>query len=675
MVIVNRLIIQLASLLLLLFGATAQAAWFDGDWQFRRSIDVNWEAEKATGDELAEARFYTAGHHKPNAQDVRIASVDGKLVPFRILRVGPGDRIDVAFALVRGVRKYYAYFGGSDAPTVPKSIEELPIRSGLLMEMRRFGGGGTGNFKELEKAWARNEPVIGCAMIDRPFLGVNPFGEQPQTMSKLTGSLFAPVDGEYQFAAAARERGAIYIDGNPLLFIPGIAGDTRFNATMQLKRGRHDFGVYLVCNSGEGRISVGWRRPDMAKVDIIPAESFGVVHHGKVGPLEEVKKTLTADFKVEYLGEAFFAGNYSHRVRITCVTPKTTEAMKYEWDFGDGQTSTAAEADHVYLTDGVYPVRLTVRIGGNSDTQTTKVSVTRQYERLDHPLSDEPPVHAKIVASYNIDKMPLAWLPWAARLSMRTRQSIALLPILQRMAAEKSNPDPRNVLEVMGDATREAMLLNRAGAAMSTWDRIPQDSNLQPAASREHAKFLLWWLGDFQKAAQVLKTLGGKDPAAKLLYAQALVLDNQLKEGAAMLQSLPVPGPPERQAALSGALARTIEYYITEGDWETGEDYWERWQTRHPADFLDGYSVLLKTKLMELKHVPSAAAKIAEAFAVSVPNSSYAPQLLDRASKLLAGLDPAKSQSLRQLLKQRYPEDPLSQDSPGGDRKASNAPK
>jgi hypothetical protein len=64
---------------------------------------------------------------------------------------------------------------------------------------------------------------------------------------------------------------------------------------------------------------------------------------------------------------------------------------------------------------------------------------------------------------------------------------------------------------------------------------------------------------------------------------------------------------------------------------------------------------------MELRKYPQAAAKLAEAFASAQPQSPYAPQLLDRASKLLVAVDPPKSQALRQLLKQKYPEDPLSQ--------------
>jgi hypothetical protein len=94
---------------------------------------------------------------------------------------------------------------------------------------------------------------------------------------------------------------------------------------------------------------------------------------------------------------------------------------------------------------------------------------------------------------------------------------------------------------------------------------------------------------------------------------------------------------------------------------ERVEQAWDKWQAQSPADFLEGYSVLLKTRLTEKAGYAAAAAKAAEAFALAVPRSSYAPKLLDRASRLLERANGPKSQALKQLLKQKYPEDPLAQ--------------
>ena len=104
-----------------------------------------------------------------------------------------------------------------------------------------------------------------------------------------------------------------------------------------------------------------------------------------------------------------------------------------------------------------------------------------------------------------------------------------------------------------------------------------------------------------------------------------------------------------------------IELFIRDKDVESGEEAWETWQLRSPVDFLEGYSVLLSVKLVELRKLTVPAAKVAEAFADAVPGSSYSPKLLDEASRLLKSSDPTKSAELHETLKKRYPEDPLSQ--------------
>ncbi len=76
---------------------------------------------------------------------------------------------------------------------------------------------------------------------------------------------------------------------------------------------------------------------------------------------------------------------------------------------------------------------------------------------------------------------------------------------------------------------------------------------------------------------------------------------------------------------LSGASARTVEFFVTEKDPESGEDAWDRWQAKYPEEFLTGYSAMLRVKLIELRGLPIPAAKVAEAFARAVPQSFVRP--------------------------------------------------
>ena len=119
--------------------------------------------------------------------------------------------------------------------------------------------------------------------------------------------------------------------------------------------------------------------------------------------------------------------------------------------------------------------------------------------------------------------------------------------------------------------------------------------------------------------------------------------------------------PPSKRVALSGAAARNVEFFITNNDVESGEDAWERWQCAFSHRFSGRLQRAAADQAYRIAKRPDAAAKLAESFANAEPLSPYAPQLLDRASKLLASANPTKSQALRQLLKQKYPEDPLAQ--------------
>src|SRR5262245_43988972 len=94
----------------------ADARWMDNAWTYRRAVDVIWDDQKATGDELAMVDVYTAGHHKPDGSDIRVALELGKIVPSHVLMAGPGDRVRVVFALSKSIRRYYVYFGNPNPP-------------------------------------------------------------------------------------------------------------------------------------------------------------------------------------------------------------------------------------------------------------------------------------------------------------------------------------------------------------------------------------------------------------------------------------------------------------------------------------------------------------------------------------------------------------------------------
>jgi len=648
---------------LIILPSPAVASWFDAGWKYRRPLAALWEAERGRGDELATAEFYANGLARPNGADIRVTTDDGRLVASHVLMSGPGDRFAIVFALVRDVQKYYIYFGNDNPPPPRPDLADVKYDCGLLLESKVLPGSApVNNAQQLREAWEASPELIGRTILDSPMLGINPFGPQTRIVSKVSGSLVAPFDGQYALAMTVDARGLVLIDGKPLLFATSGPADARFRATVNLARGRHEFVLYHAALGGWGRFTVAWMRPGGRFFEGISRAYVGAPVRCTVGAMEELHGGLVADFSVQYAGECFFAEHYSHRYRFAARPSIPVDRLQLRWDFGDGQTSTAAEPEHVYLADGTYTVTLTAVIGANRNIQSNRLVVSRDWEHTDKPPADEPPKQSLIVQSYDAATMPAAWLTWSTWLFERAGNLDDMTITARLLAALAHHDDPTSALGAMQDA---AAALDRAGRpeiAFALWANVPDQSDLQPGAAEQLAWRLLWERGEFGRAAGVLEPRASQaDNDVKRLYGQALLLSGQAEAGRKILESLPPGGDPAHRAAVGGAQARTIEFYITEKDAAAAEQAWQRWQQLYPADFLDGYSVLLRTRILELKKCDLAAANLARAFASAVPNSAYAPQLLDRASKLLAATDPAGSQALHKLLQQRYPEDPLSQ--------------
>ncbi len=189
------------------FGSVCQAEWFDSNWTCRRSIQIIWDDQNATGRDLASCLFYTNGHALPNGEDVRVTTQSGKLCASHVLMTGPGDRIRVVFSMQKGVRDYDIYFGNPNPAPPPAGMDDVKYQCGLLLETRAWTGGQISNFAQMERSWARSKPVLGKMMTDGVFLGYNAFGPQEQWISKFSGSLLVPDDGDYFFAVAADDVG------------------------------------------------------------------------------------------------------------------------------------------------------------------------------------------------------------------------------------------------------------------------------------------------------------------------------------------------------------------------------------------------------------------------------------------------------------------------------------
>ncbi len=81
--------------------------------------------------------------------------------------------------------------------------------------------------------------------------------------------------------------------------------------------------------------------------------------------------------KIDSILNLPYTGCVSANIQMTPGIVSPEAIASYSWDFGDGQTSTAANPSHSYAAPGTYDVRLAVKtVGGCTDTFTLKPGVT-----------------------------------------------------------------------------------------------------------------------------------------------------------------------------------------------------------------------------------------------------------------------------------------------------------
>ena len=95
---------------------------------------------------------------------------------------------------------------------------------------------------------------------------------------------------------------------------------------------------------------------------------------GAVGKLIEVDEAVAS----------FSYGVSGAGLTVDLTNLSTGDSLSYEWSFGDGSTSTAADPNHTYTTDGSYTITLITSNGCSSDTTTQLISLvgTELADRL-----------------------------------------------------------------------------------------------------------------------------------------------------------------------------------------------------------------------------------------------------------------------------------------------------
>ena len=398
--------------------AFAQERWWNYGWLYRRAVTFSETVPKNNfpGDDVGVVTMPTGGLMADDGRDICVTTATGAVLRHKVLMIGPGDSVRIAFALNPALKKYFVYFGNSKPP---KPQPELQIRRGVLMETRTCKDGGISELRQVKQLFERSEKVLGRDFREDIFIGHNPFGPQNQLCSLFTGWLICPSDGEYLFSTSSQDASFLTIDGNEVVSNGGHHRPQQRavrQGRIKLTAGLHALQVHHVSTGGDPVIVAAWREPGGRRLWKIPSSAFARVIRGEPGILERYGKSVNADFIPDHSGETFLANRYMQKYSFEAlINGGSSGKTEYRWDFGDGQKSFKKQCEHVYLLDGLYKVTLTVKISGQTLTRSNIINVTRPWDRITKNDLDPIADYARMVSNYDFTVIPPGGIAVASR--------------------------------------------------------------------------------------------------------------------------------------------------------------------------------------------------------------------------------------------------------------------
>ena len=656
-------------------AAEPSAPWLSQDWTVRRVVEAKVQASRAAGSEAAVCTFFHGGMAKPDGSDIRVALRGRQLVGHRVIQMGPGDLCRIVFAANRDETRYYIYYGNPKAP----ALEPWEPQRGLLMEVRRSMGGRADSMDQVLAAWAKATP-LGADFVNHISFAFNPFGESDlPAIFHYVGWFVPPAAGEYKIATSSNGGSWVLIDDKPVVEWGGAhgpVGDARHAQAVQLSADRHKLEYWNLSPGSPVMMVAGWETPQQAgRFEPIPNKVFLPVAEATLVETDMPGDRLVADFFAANAGETWWPEQYAIRMQLKNLTKGiSAQGGKFAWDFGDGQTSTVANPTHIYLASGDYTV--TLKAGRLADTSTfrAKVRVERNWWKQTDPAIEPIKKYAEEVAQYDFPALDARNLMVAVSLF---EHESASAPLVAAATALLKHPDLKE-----GDAPRLGLLksehLRKLGKAQEAVAALRElEARVKrPATKAQFAveagevllKDLHRWDEAEQEYQRALKTYA--TAGADLILRRAHVGLGDIwrhrgdgeKARAAYSAAAAIKVHnlvPNEAAVRIGTLARYVEDYTRQRQWEWVTKFLEDWAWEFPADKFKGNWSYLKAVALAAQNKKAAALEEAMDVLGANPQSPYAVRLLMLAAECQVALgDKDKARLLLQTAADDYPEDP-----------------
>lgn len=644
-----------------------------------------------------------------------IAKNGRKPVPAKVLQLGPGDFCKLAFETTARDIEYTIHYGlspNSAKATPNPALPEWTEKRGLVLEIREFSQCDMNNLASVKAAFDKSKRVSSDYVEGIQHVG-NPFvSRQVPFLSRYTGTLNIAQAGEYGFFTSSQDCSFLLIDGKEVVSAPGRHGPARQArpenvGIVSLTAGPHSIEYHHASGSDRAVMVVAWEaNPDRVKPkpDAIPKEAFDpdIVVRTLPESVSLAGARTSPDFISHNLGSVPLPDNPDNLVcvRFENKTPGSLGSAKCTWDFGDGQTSTEKQPDHIYLKPGLYTVKLSYTPIGGPVEITNRIFVDQPLVQPDppHELNE---AYLSIIEKYDLKTLDtesavqlarayLAKVDKIFELTNQVDESLELLPrqyrdqvvkyrrlavgvaktVLENTGKTRSDEGYYNLANLCGPVARD--LLGDSDSAEKIWleasKKIGSDEKAVECAAVA-ADIVLNDLLDTKRAQSLLdaaiKRLPNNvtGPGVANIYRVAGEIQASNGESESAMKSFATAEEKIRsrksygeKTALQGAFSRSVEGFIREGNLDRAIGELREWQREYPGNAVDGYASLLFAEFWFKKGKYDRAAALADRLIILNPDSGYSDRILNLAAeaKIKAGDKPGALAYLHQILKE-YP--------------------
>lgn len=629
---------------------SAADTWWNPAWNFRKQIQVRGAAREA-GSDTAVVQFSTAGNTLADGADIRIVDSAGKEAATRVVNVGPGDRVLVAFQMAPSVSDYFAYFGHPSPPA--RAGKPYEFQAGLLEEVRELGKGSVNSWKEVQQLLQNSPTVMGRRFVGQISQGFNPFGRGWDYISLFTGWFRAPKDGEYLFATESWDASFVLVDGELVVSWPGwhnpLGGaHGEHNGRIRLTAGVHRIEYVNVTGQRGQGCTAGWKPPGASEFEVIPAGAFVGLSRAWAGGLEKRGKEFVGDFDWKIMSDLGLEDRSISSLSFTDTSTGTAAGKKsatQSWDFGDGTSSTDLNPTHVYLESGVFTVTLELddRHGGK-ERVSQKVAARPFWADAGAGLDARLREYWSSVSRYPVDRLSpranlnLAWI--ADQLGYERK----VLEALAACFAGKPNLEPQELYDNrlrLGDLYRNTA--DDYPHAIECFQAIAsqvKNAEWVSMAKSKMGHIYLDDLVDLDKAEAQFRDLTEKQagvPGIYLRYAKIslgvidLLRGDAKKAQAAFEKVQATPGPRGMFGDVeltAGNHVLSFGQYLARMEYESAEQELFMWEYETPTVLLKGESNLLRGQLYVAQKRYAAAARQYRRLIQVNPTSNDVPKAL-----------------------------------------------